>query len=61
MNPEPKKIAVLGATGYLGRHVAAHFQAAGHDVAAYDLGSAAGVPGLRFRPLDVTDAAAWER
>ncbi len=50
-----KHIAVFGAQGYLGRHLAAHLQAHGHRVDAFDLQPAAGPA------FDVADAAAWAR
>ena len=55
-----KQFAVLGANGYLGRHLAAHLQSAGHAVTAYDLPSAAAPDGICRRPLDITNSAAFD-
>ena len=55
-----KQFAVLGANGYLGRHLAAHLQSAGHSVTAYDLPSAAAPDGICRRPLDITNSAAFD-
>lgn len=55
-----KQFAVLGANGYLGRHMAAYLQSAGHSVTAYDLPSVASPDGICRRPLDVTNTVAFE-
>ncbi|MGD9613011.1 MAG: NAD-dependent epimerase/dehydratase family protein, partial [Kiritimatiellia bacterium] len=52
---QQRRFAVFGAQGYLGRHLAAHLQAQGHRVDAFDLQPAAGPA------FDVADAAAWAR
>lgn len=57
----PRRFAVLGSNGYLGRHLAAHLLAQGHEVAGYDLHPSSRVPGLPYRPLDTTDAAQWDQ
>lgn len=46
-SPRPKA-CILGAGGFIGRHVAAAFLAQGHEVVAVDL---AGAPGLPAHPL----------
>ena len=60
MGLEKKQFAVLGANGYLGRHMVAYLQFAGHSVAAYDLLSDAAPDDSGCRAINVTDSAAFD-
>lgn len=51
-------ILLTGAGGQIGADLVGALVAAGHRVVATDLRPHAAAPGARFRPLDVTDAAA---
>lgn len=55
----PTRTAVLGANGYLGRHLVHFLRLAGHAVQAYDIQDGPADPGVAYRRLDVTDAASW--
>jgi len=57
---KPTRFAVLGANGYLGRHLAAHLQAEGHSVHGYDLQPSCALPDLPYQPLDVTNLPQWD-
>lgn len=57
----PRRFAVLGSNGYLGRHLAMHLLAQGHQVAGYDRHPSNLVPGLSYHPFDTTDAAQWDQ
>ena len=55
-----KSFVVLGARGYLGRHIAASLVADGHRIAAYDLpGSNPDIP-FPVQSLDVSDSSQWQ-
>lgn len=59
MGPETKRYAVLGINGYLGRHLAAHFQAAGHAVVGYDVHPTCALAEVPYEALDVAEASSW--
>ena len=54
------RVLILGGTRFLGRAIAAHAVAAGHDVTCAARGLAGSVPaGARFVPVDRTEADAF--
>ncbi|GHH78980.1 reductase [Streptomyces sulfonofaciens] len=55
--PKPYSVAVVGATGCLGRAACTAFAAQGHDVLAIARRHAPGVAARTFAALDLTDAA----
>ena len=60
MTTVQRRAAVVGANGYLGRHLASHLLAVGHRVFGYDLQDAGRSPGMSYAPLDATNSAAWD-
>ncbi|GHH51084.1 NAD-dependent epimerase/dehydratase family protein [Streptomyces candidus] len=54
--PSPARVAVVGGTGWIGRHLLAAFAARGHDVLALARNNAPHVPASAFRRLDLTSA-----
>ncbi len=60
MDRNAYRFAVLGANGYLGRHLAAHLQSEGHTVRGYDLQPDGVLDGLPYATLDITDPAQWK-
>ncbi|MDR0993542.1 MAG: NAD(P)-dependent oxidoreductase, partial [Verrucomicrobiota bacterium] len=60
MDRQEKRFAVLGANGYLGRHLAFHLHTAGHSITSYDLQPSGSLEAIPYRPLDVVDATAWK-
>ena len=55
----PTRAAVLGANGYLGRHLVHFLRIEGHTVQAYDIQDGPADPGVSYRRLDVADASSW--
>ncbi|MEU8686322.1 NAD(P)-dependent oxidoreductase [Streptomyces sp. NPDC048611] len=59
-SPRPLRVAVLGATGCVGRHVCTAFAAEGNEVVAIARRYAPGVAAHRFQSLDVAGHASEE-
>ncbi len=53
----PPRVAVLGGTGWVGRHVCAGFVERGHDVVAIARKPAAHLPGSHFQVLDLASTS----
>jgi len=60
MDRTQKRFSVLGANGYLGRHLVAHLQSEGHEVCGYDLQPSSTLESIPYQAIDVTDAASLE-
>ncbi|MDT0494945.1 NAD(P)-dependent oxidoreductase [Streptomyces griseus] len=54
--PRPARVAVIGGTGWIGRHLPAAFAERGHEVLALARNEAAHLPPGAFRRLDLTTA-----
>ncbi|MFD5771352.1 NAD-dependent epimerase/dehydratase family protein [Streptomyces sp. NPDC127049] len=54
--PRPARVAVIGGTGWVGRHLLAAFADRGHEVLALARNDAAHLPPGAFRRLDLTAA-----
>lgn len=59
-SPRPLRVAVLGATGCVGRHVCTAFAAEGNEVVAIARRYAPRIAAHRFQPLDVAGSASEE-
>ncbi len=59
MTTQQCRFAVLGANGYLGRHLASHLLASGHAVAGYDRLPGDVPPALPCQILNLADASQW--
>ncbi|HEV9038503.1 MAG TPA: NAD(P)-dependent oxidoreductase, partial [Puia sp.] len=55
------RTAILGANGYIGKHLAHFLAAHGWDVHSYGHRNEPGLPGLRYTPLDVREASAFKK
>lgn len=56
----PRRVAVIGGTGWVGRHVSEAFERHGHEVLVLARGAAPWTRGLRFRALDLVAAPVRE-
>jgi len=55
------KIAVLGANGYIGRHLSRHLAGLGMAVDAFDVQPDPAVAGVRYERCDICDGGFWDR
>jgi len=60
MDRKQYRFAVLGANGYLGRHLAAHLQSEGHTVCGYDLQPSSAIESIPYQTINVADATSLE-
>jgi UDP-glucose 4-epimerase len=55
------RTAILGANGYIGKHLAHFLQGKGWEVSGYGRAAAPVLPGIRYTTLDVREAAEFEK
>ena len=61
MMPKSAKIAILGANGYIGRHLSRHLLGLGISVDAFDVQPESRIESVRYETCDICDPGFWSR
>ena len=61
MMPKSAKIAILGANGYIGRHLSRHLLGLGMSVDAFDVQPESRIESVRYETCDICDPGFWSR